>query len=556
MGCAQSTDTIRPNMFQEKLCMHHKAPATDTYRTLGTLGRGAFGVVEKVEHLKTHKLYAMKTVHFKSGSKRHEFEKEINILRGLHHPNIVRMIETFEDQHHFYIIMELSPGGTMLDRVKSRGKKFPENEVKEVMRTLASVVQYLHSRTICHRDLKLENILVQTLDSGGDIKLCDFGASTLYKNGASMRKVLGSVVYMAPEVLEGNYKESCDLWSLGVIMYMLLTNKAPFYGDTEDALVESIFAADVKYRGPEWDAVSSEAKALLKKLLNVNAAARFTAAEMLVHPWIKSIETPIPPEVYDEFVPRVKAFCEYSPLRRTSLVALAFCMSSSQVELHSAVYNELNIAHNGELTLQELELAPSLISFQLNMDKIMRALDQQHENGINLLEFVAATLSPEDAANEELLHSAFHILDRSHRGALSTEDLKWRHFDTIACQEMIKRYDIDKDGKIGFNDFVKMMKLPSKLSGKISKTNTSIVNRRSSDIGARRLSASGNESPAPTQRRSVSNVGSGDGEPVSKEEALKTIEALRNDVAIATIGPEKIDIHVTAVKALPHQATA
>ncbi|KAF4324407.1 hypothetical protein G195_002220 [Phytophthora kernoviae 00238/432] len=383
MGCAQSTDTIRPNMFQEKLCMHHKAPATDTYRTLGTLGRGAFGVVEKVEHLKTHKLYAMKTVHFKSGSKRHEFEKEINILRGLHHPNIVRMIETFEDQHHFYIIMELSPGGTMLDRVKSRGKKFPENEVKEVMRTLASVVQYLHSRTICHRDLKLENILVQTLDSGGDIKLCDFGASTLYKNGASMRKVLGSVVYMAPEVLEGNYKESCDLWSLGVIMYMLLTNKAPFYGDTEDALVESIFAADVKYRGPEWDAVSSEAKALLKKLLNVNAAARFTAAEMLVHPWIKSIETPIPPEV----------------------------------------------------------------------------LDQQHENGINLLEFVAATLSPEDAANEELLHSAFHILDRSHRGALSTEDLKWRHFDTIACQEMIKRYDIDKDGKIGFNDFVKMMKV-------------------------------------------------------------------------------------------------
>ncbi|RLN55083.1 hypothetical protein BBJ29_003211 [Phytophthora kernoviae] len=517
-------------MFQEKLCMHHKAPATDTYRTLGTLGRGAFGVVEKVEHLKTHKLYAMKTVHFKSGSKRHEFEKEINILRGLHHPNIVRMIETFEDQHHFYIIMELSPGGTMLDRVKSRGKKFPENEVKEVMRTLASVVQYLHSRTIC------------------------------------------------PEVLEGNYKESCDLWSLGVIMYMLLTNKAPFYGDTEDDLVESIFVADVKYKGPEWDAVSSEAKALLKKLLNVNAAARFTAAEMLVHPWIKSIETPIPPEVYDEFVPRVKAFCEYSPLRRTSLVALAFCMSSSQVELHSAVYNELNIAHNGELTLQELELAPSLMSFQLNMDKIMKALDQQHENGINLLEFVAATLSPEDAANEELLHSAFHILDRSHRGALSTEDLKWRHFDTIACQEMIKRYDIDKDGKIGFNDFVKMMKvsilcasgqhiftsrlilfllkLPSKLSGKISKTNTSIVNRRSSDIGARRLSASGSESPAPTQRRSVSNVGSGDGEPVSKEEALKTIEALRNDVAIATIGPEKVDIHVTAVKALPPQATA
>ncbi|KAG7401374.1 hypothetical protein PHYBOEH_001790 [Phytophthora boehmeriae] len=406
-----------------------------------------------------------------------------------------------------------------------------------------------------HRDLKLENILVQTLDSGGDIKLCDFGASTLYKNGASMRKVLGSVVYMAPEVLEGNYKESCDLWSLGVIMYMLLTNKAPFYGETEDELVESIFAADVKYKGPEWDAVSPEAKALLKKLLNVNAAARFTAAEMLVHPWIKSIETPIPPEVYDEFVPRIKAFCGYSPLRRASLVALAFCMSSSQVTLHSSVYNELNVAHNGELTLQELEMAPSLMRFQLDMDKIMRALDQQHENGINLLEFVAATLSPEDAADEELLHSAFHILDRSHRGALSTEDLKsllGRHFDTIACQEMIKRYDIDKDGKIGFTDFVKMMKV----NISCFRTVHTIASRLTLFLPKLPNKLSGCESPVPVQRRSLSTVGSADAEPESKEEAMKTIEALRCDVASTTVSPEKVDIQVAAVEALPPEATA
>jgi serine/threonine protein kinase len=113
MGCTHSTDVIRPNMFQTKLCMHHKTSVLETYRILGELGRGAFGVVEKVEHLKTHKHYAMKTVTFSTGSKRHEFEKEMDILRVLHHPNIVRMLETFEDDHHFYIIMELSPGGTV-----------------------------------------------------------------------------------------------------------------------------------------------------------------------------------------------------------------------------------------------------------------------------------------------------------------------------------------------------------------------------------------------------------------------------------------------------------
>ncbi|KUF81338.1 Calcium-dependent protein kinase 34 [Phytophthora nicotianae] len=433
MGCTQSIDVIRPNLFQTKLCMHHKTPVTDVYRSLGELGRGAFGVVEKVEHLKTHRHYAMKTVRFESGSKRHEFEKEMGILRVLHHPNIVRMLETFEDDHHFYIIMEFSSGGTLLDRVKTRNKEFPEDEAKDIIRNLASVIQYLHSRNICHRDLKLENILVETLDNGGHIKLCDFGASTLFKSGASMRKVLGSVVYMAPEVLEGNYKETCDMWSLGVIMYMLLSNKAPFYGHTDDELVESIFAGEVKYNGKVWDTISPEAKALLRKLLH-----------------------------------------------RAALVAMAFCMSSEQVALHAAVYNELNVAHNGQLKLQELYLSPALIPFQLDLEKIFAALDQQHENGINLLEFVAATISPEDAADEELLLSTFYVLDRSHRGAITKDDLKallGQHFDVSECQEMINKADADKDGQVNYNDFVKMMKLPT-LNGKT--TRVSFTQRRSS----------------------------------------------------------------------------
>ncbi|KAF1791087.1 EF-Hand 1, calcium-binding site [Phytophthora cactorum] len=282
MGCTQSTDVIRPNMFQTKLCMHHKTPATDVYRSLGELGRGAFGVVEKVEHLKTHRQYAMKTVRFESGSKRHEFEKEMGILRVLHHPNIVRMLETFEDDHHFYIIMELSSGGTLLDRVKARNKEFPEDEAKGLF--------------------------------------------------------------------------------------------APFYGHTEDELVESIFAGEVSYTGKVWDMISPEAKALLRKLLH----------------------------------------------------------------------------------LQELYLAPGLMRFQLDLEKIFSALDQQNENGINLLEFVAATISPEDAADEELLLSTFYVLDRSHRGAITTNDLK-----ALLVQRDGQKADADKDGQVNYNDFFKMMKFPT-----------------------------------------------------------------------------------------------
>lgn len=469
MGCTQSAETIRPNLFQTKLCMHHKTPVGDVYRCLGELGRGAFGVVEKVEHLQTQRHYAMKTVKFGSASQRHEFEKEMGILRVLHHPNIVRILETFEDEHHFYIIMELSTGGTLLDHVKARNKELCEEEAKDIIRNLASVIQYLHSRNICHRDLKLENVLVENIDNCGHIKLCDFGASTMFKSGASMRKILGSVVYMAPEVLEGNYKESCDMWSLGVIMYMLLSNKAPFHGDTEDSLIESIFAGKVSFERKVWETVSPEAKSLLRKLLHTTPECRFTAAQVLQHSWIKSSEQKVVPEVYDIIIPRMKAFCNYSPFQRAALVAMAFCMSSQRIAMHAAVYNELNIAHNGTLKLQELRLTPALTRYQLDLDKIFTTLDQQNENGVNLLEFVAATIGPEDAADEELLRSTFHILDRSHRGAIAKDDLKallGQHFDVAECREMIRKADADKDGKVNFEDFVKMMRLSTTLCGK------------------------------------------------------------------------------------------
>ncbi|KAJ0409866.1 hypothetical protein P43SY_005760 [Pythium insidiosum] len=293
---------MRPNLFQRNLCVHNKMPATDVYLVVSELGRGAFGVVEKVQHRKTGKCYAMKTVTFEKGSQRSEFEKEIDILRGLHHPNIVKMIETFEDDHHFYIIMELCSDGT-------------------------------------------------------------------------------------PEVLEGNYTQTCDLWSLGVIMFMLLSNKAPFYGPTEDDLIESIFAAKVVFDGPVWDNVSADAKTLIKKLLNPNASERYTAAQVLSHPWIKSGHHNVPNSVYDE-------------------------------------------------------------------------LDQQHEKGVNLLEFVAATLSPEDVTNEAIIEKAFSIFDRKHSGDITVEDLLTllgQHFDQAACKEMIRRADADKDGKMGFDDFSKML---------------------------------------------------------------------------------------------------
>ncbi|GMF24137.1 unnamed protein product [Phytophthora fragariaefolia] len=193
-------------------------------------------------------------------------------------------------------------------------------------------------------------------------------------------------------------------------------------------------------------------------------------------------------------------------------------------------------------------MAPALTRFQLDMEKIASSLDQQNENGINLLEFIAATLSPEDAADEDLLLAAFQVLDRSHRGVITKEDLKTllgQHFDLPACHEMIRKGDADKDGKINFDDFVKMMKLPDSLSGKASKA--SLAQRRSSDVGSRRTSRATDTEPT-VPRRSVSSTEANIADPGTKEEALQKIKSLRNEMAKKSIAdpvaPESVEVQL------------
>nr|CCA19594.1 calciumdependent protein kinase putative [Albugo laibachii Nc14] len=464
MGCVSSKEVVgQPNYFQRNLCLHRKEPVLQVYRIIDHLGKGAFGVVEKVEHIQSQRLYAMKTITI-GGHKRSEFGKEIDILRGLHHPNIVRMLETFEDDRHFYIIMELAASGTLLETVKIRGQAYDEEYTREVIRKLTSVIQYLHFRFICHRDLKLENILLEDVDQiDSEIKLCDFGASTLFKMGVSMRKILGSVVYMAPEVLEGNYTHSCDLWSLGVIMFMLLSNKAPFFGSTEDELVENILQANYSFSDEVWFNVSPEAKALIKKLLNPDSTSRYSATQVLNHPWIRSETHRVKIQVYDVFVPRLKAFCQYSAFHRAALVAVAFCMPSGRTRQHCEVYNELNVAHNGILTLDEMQKAVTLKRYSLDIENLFQSLDQQRVNGVNLLEFVAATLSPEDISNDLFTRRAFELFDRDNSKSLTDHDLLGLlgpHFDKATCKEMIRRTDADHDGKVSYDDFTNMLQTP------------------------------------------------------------------------------------------------
>ncbi|OQR98960.1 calcium-dependent protein kinase [Achlya hypogyna] len=466
MGCMQSTDAPElrlPDSFLRNLCTHYSdVDVFSRYRIIKELGTGAFGVVNQVESLSTSEQYAMKVITIGPNAKLPVLRKEIDLWRGLQHPNIVRLIETFESPTHIYMIMELCTGGHLFNAIKSRKEAYPEAQVKVYIRKLAASIHYLHLKNICHRDIKLENILYESEAVGADIKLCDFGASTMFREGVLMQTVLGSVVYMAPEFLEGQYTQACDMWSLGVVMYMLLSNSMPFHGDTEDALIDSIFEAKVEFDGEAWSNVSDEAKRLIKKLLEVDLTKRYTALQVLMHPWIQSADIPLSPtSQIGDVINRLSEYASFGSMKRAGLLAVAFCCPSIDLTEIRQAFDQLNVLHNGVLTIKDLQQV-SLTSQYPTVDfaKIFSSLDLEHSNQVTFLEFVSAVMNP-TTIDETVLRKAYQLFNPdATKGGIRVDGLSrllGPDFSELAVQDMINVADSDGDGAINYEEFVQLV---------------------------------------------------------------------------------------------------
>ncbi|ETW08429.1 serine/threonine protein kinase, variant [Aphanomyces invadans] len=467
MGCMQSADASGglPNTFLRNLSQHHQGVDVFAYyKVIRELGTGAFGVVNLVQNIATGDQYAMKEITIGPNAKLSVLRNEINLWRGLQHPNIVRLVETYESATHIHMIMELCTGGHMLNAVKTRKQAFPEDQAKEIVRKLSSSIYYLHLKNICHRDIKLENILYETDQDGSDVKLCDFGASTLFRNGVLMQTVLGSVVYMAPEFLEGQYTQACDMWSLGVVMYMLLSNSMPFHGNTEEELIESIFAAKVSFEDEVWKDVSLEAKSLIKKLLNPTVAERYSSLQVLRHPWIASAKTNnLPTQDIDRIITQLSEYASFSRMKRAALLAVAFCSPSIDTTAIRKAFDQLNVLHNGVLTLLDLEQASLTDQYPtVDFQKIFQSLDIENSNQVNFLEFVSATMTV-NLQSEKVLRKAYGLFSPDETKGGITEASLGRvlgcDFDEASVKEMIRTADVNKDGAVNYNEFVNLLEV-------------------------------------------------------------------------------------------------
>ncbi|XP_029623623.1 serine/threonine-protein kinase 33-like isoform X3 [Salmo trutta] len=221
-------------------------------------------------------------------------EREVSILKRVNHAHIIHLEEVFETQKRMYLVTELCEGGELKELLQ-KNTCFTEEETRHIINSLAEAIVYLHKKDIVHRDLKLENILVKSYHHGVDndminIKVTDFGLS-VKKGGVGSENMLkatcGTPIYMAPEVINAHeYSQQCDVWSIGVIMYMLLCGEPPFIATSEERLFEMIKKGELHFDGPVWDSISDAAKKVLSCLLKVDPAHRITANELLDKPWI------------------------------------------------------------------------------------------------------------------------------------------------------------------------------------------------------------------------------------------------------------------------------
>ena len=452
------------------------------YELCNYIGKGGFGRVYKVHHKLSNQYRAMKIIQCKSISDNHSstINKEINILKNLDHPSIIKVYEFYQSEKYVYIINELCTGGELFDKIVDV-KFFSENVASNIMRQLLSAVAYCHENGVIHRDLKPENILIENSEEKDKeffhIKVIDFGTCEILKK-KKLTEQIGTSFYIAPEVIKNSYNEKCDLWSCGVILYILLCGSPPFYGKNEKEIFKKIIEGNFTFRHKIWNKISTEAKNLVLKLLKVNPDKRLSAKEALEDIWFKknvtlnSLENNKKSSNYRLFLKNITEFCAEQKLQQATLAFLVHNFAPKE-ELNELKKIFFAFDKNGDGKISKEEFVTGLSNNNNNLNSILKEddniqgllnnIDQDNNGYIGFEEFLIASINKEKILTEKNLKMAFNVFDRDKSGGISQNELKFilGEYNVNAKEhlwkKMIQQIDLNQDGQISYEEFHKMM---------------------------------------------------------------------------------------------------
>ena len=439
----------------------------ETFNIIKDLGQGSYGHVIRVQHKQTGHIYACKKMNKKQITNKQRFKTEIDLLKATDHPNIVKLYGIFEDNIFLHLIMEECTGGEFFNRLAQRAKDlnmYTEKDAARIFKQLLGAVNYLHAHGVCHRDIKPENILFSTIDEESPLKLIDFGLSKIFNgDDNTMKGTVGTTFYMAPEVITGKYNEKCDVWSCGVILYIMLCGKPPFYSKDENDLKHQICEMKYDFSFPEFQNVSEEAKDLIKSIL-VSKETRPSIQEVLEHKWIKENAPNSTNKVLNIDWFHIKKYSQLNLMQKCVINFTAFHLTEDETRQFVEMFNSLDENNDGVLTIEEIQngIEKCQFSMKINTDDMIEMFNEMDvdKNGlINFTEFISALMDYEKYIKKEQLLECFKSYDSDGSGTISFEEF----CDMIKPQDeeekkklfdLYKKYDENNDGEIDFNEFV------------------------------------------------------------------------------------------------------
>lgn len=499
------------NLLQNVVTENIEVGVFDVYKIdeNNILGKGLSGAVYKCHHKVTNGEYALKSLKKAKLKKDKLFQlkEEIKIMASLDHPYILRLHESFETKDTIYLVTELCKGGELLNRLQSqKGHRYNEQIACRYVFSMVSAVRYCHSHNIVHRDLKLENFLFEDTSDSSELKLIDFGLGQHFENDEVMHRSVGSPYYVAPEVLKGQYSSKCDVWSLGVIVYMLLSGIPPFYGQCDAEILDAVRRGFYVFHERTFKHISEDAKDFIRKCLTKNAERRPTAAELLDHPWFQSLSSTAGTggsndgssssssaksgdglcvgedkdrTIDSDIINRIRGFHNRNPLVRICMEVVAHTLQQPQISELRKEFLKIDASNSGEISIKDLRSVlqghDGISDSQVNVMFHSLSVDNTAQV-VHYHEFLAATMSRQTVADENI-RVAFEKISK-HRDFITRDDIK-DLLGVDATEEEVEKMLIDMnlnpDSKISYNQFGSML-----MAGLQTPTGATPFNRRQS----------------------------------------------------------------------------
>lgn len=424
------------------------------------LGTGLNGTVRICVHKETNISYALKSLDKKKVKPTDLglLRDEIRIMQDLDHPNILRLHEVFETEDHLHLVSNVCSGGDLLERLnKQKGQHYSERVACKMIFSMLGAVRFCHSRSIVHRDLKLENFLFENESSDSQLKLIDFGLSKYFEpDDKPLSDAVGTPYYVAPEVLNGEYDARCDVWSIGVITFMLLSGSPPFYGKNDGETLRAVKTKKLEFDERQFKRISPDAKNFITTCLNRRWASRITADQACEHAWFQQLhrDRVEGEDVALDVVARLQGFGRRGKFAKICMEVIAHTLQPDQIERLRNEFLKMDVHGEGEISMQDFRNALSKTLSDEELTATFHGVDFDHSGKIGYHEFLASGLS-RSVLTEQNVKVAFEKI-ANHSNVIRKSDLRnLLGLDATSedVDEMMRDANLSPDDTIDFKKF-------------------------------------------------------------------------------------------------------